>query len=94
MTGIRDRWEKHSRSNFPHEAYAAEFDFVSIDTFATGVISSFAENSRVLNSDSVIALSRCVEDLSVATNDLQGEMKNYFANLRKLSELVLKAATR
>jgi len=94
MTEIRDLWEKHSRSEFPHEAYEAEIDFVSIDSFAAGVISSFLESSRALNSDSVIALSRCVEELSVATTDLQGEMKNYFLNLLKLSELVLKAATR
>ena len=56
MTEIRDLWEKHSRSEFPHEAYEAEIDFVSIDSFAAGVISSFLESSRALNSDSVIAL--------------------------------------
>ncbi len=90
---IESIWNELRSKPFPesgYEAFADERDFVELDTFASGCISTFISSAGKLDQKRYDVLKSCSEDLSIGIKGLEpGPFKSYAEQLHLLSNLVL-----
>ena len=94
MTEIRELWKEHSAAPFPPRAYESDLDLVSLDSSASGVISTFLDESSPLNSTSVTVLERCAEQLVPAIDGFDSAERDYFGRLLRMIQTVHTALTK
>ncbi len=84
MSEIRDLWTQHCAAPFPLLGDDSDADLVSLDSAASGVISSFLDGASVPDPNSVFVLERCAEELYRKIDDLDLEEREYFRRILKL----------
>jgi hypothetical protein len=96
MKDIEKSWNDFLTQPFP-EGYAGievnGVELASLDTFSAGCIDTFITNKGSLDVRRISILRDCVRDLNKVIKHLDGDAKNYFEQLRLLSEQVLKAVS-
>ena len=88
MSELRDLWKEHCVEPFPPTAYDCEVDIVSIDSSASGVISSYLEGSSSLDPDSVLVLERCAEQIYSELDVIDPPQRDYFTRLLQMIRMV------
>ena len=90
---ILELWDIHRTSKFPG-GYSGEtiddIELVLLDGDVAGCVSTFIKNNGQLDLWRTAILGLCYRDLTVVTNQLSGEAKEFFSRLETLSSLVLK----
>lgn len=84
MSELSDLWKEHCAEPFPPTAYDREVDLVSIDSAASGVISSYLEGSSSLTPDSVLVLEGCAEQLYPELEVFDPPQREYFTRLLQM----------
>ena len=88
MSEIHDLWKEHCSAPFPSDAYQSDTDLVSLNSAASGVISSYLEGSFALDPDSVVVLERCAEQLYPEIDGFEPQEREYFSRLLRMIRTV------
>jgi len=91
MKTIESRWLKHKETPFPDgcvELDPAGVCLTSTDTFIAGCITTFL-NLGTLDDDRIRVLKRCVVDLNKALPKTDGDIFEYFNELKSIAEQVI-----
>ena len=95
MNEIKRLWIEFAARPFPPELSGAEeidgIDLVSLDTFAAGCIATFLERKECLDAQRTLVLEQCLRELAIIERKVTGDTKDYFVELRILSEKVLRS---
>jgi len=97
LPAIESLWRDHCAAGFPAGVAGDEVAGIcvtSLDTFAAGCIQSFLASAGSLDAERLAVLASCSRDLATVVPEMNGEAKQYFARLEKLSTMVLDAVGR
>lgn len=91
---IESLWNQFLSVPFPEDGVSFTFpngrDFVELDTFAAGCITTFIGNAGNLDRQRHEVLKGCLKELSMETQILEdGSLKTRIDQLRDLSKMVL-----
>lgn len=90
---IESIWNELRSKPFPeggYDSFTDERDFVELDTFAAGCISTFISSAGKLDQQRYDILKSCSEELSTGIRKLDaGPLKTYAEQLELVSQLVL-----
>lgn len=91
---LKALWAEFETVEFPRSLAGKEvagIDLVLMDSSAAGCIQTFVEREGCLDTWRTAILGRCYRELAIATAELPGRARAYFARLERLAGLVLDA---
>ena len=89
---IDELWHHHKETRFPLDCRCEAvggIDLILIDADTAGCVSTFLSRGGRLDPRRVAILGLCYRNLAIVVAGLEGQAREYFARLEKLSGLVL-----